>query len=124
MGKRHRQRERRSGTAPSQKLIAPSTEYADPDGNVLELRGALSPAARQEYTAVLSGGLDQEDAWQRAGELLFERLAVGWTIAGLRIERQQELVGRYRLASQAERRFVRDVLREHLAENFPELPAP
>lgn len=124
MGKRHRQRERRSGTQPAQKLVAPSTEYTDADGNVLELRGALTPAARREYTAVLGGGLDQEDAWQRAIELLFERLTASWTIAGLRIERQKELIGRYRLAGQAERRFVRDSLREHLAENFPELPAP
>jgi len=124
MGKRHRQRERRSGSAAAEKLVAPSSEYRDADGNTLELRGSLSLAARHEYTEVLKGGLDQEDAWQRAVELLFERLAVTWTIAGLRIERQKELLGRLRMASQAERQFVRDALREHVAENFPELPAP
>jgi hypothetical protein len=66
----------------------------------------------------------QEDAWQRATELLFERLAVAWTINGVRTEKPRELLGRYRIASGAERRFVRDSLRAHLTENFPELQAP
>ena len=57
-------------------------------------------------------------------ELLFERLTVSWTIAGLQIDRQKELLARYRMASQGERRFVRDALREHVIENFPELQAP
>jgi hypothetical protein len=115
VGRRHRQRE---------KLAAPSSEYRDPDGNVLTLRGSLTPAARTEYAAVLSGGLQQEDARQRATELLFERLAVSWTISGLEIKRQKELLGRYRMASQAERQFVREALREHVSKHFPELEAP
>ncbi len=49
---------------------------------------------------------------------------MSWTIAGLRDERQKELLGRYRMASQTERRFVRDALRTHLTENFPEMQAP
>jgi hypothetical protein len=49
---------------------------------------------------------------------------VSWTIAGLEINRQKELLARYRVASQGERRFVRDALREHVTENFPELQAP
>ncbi len=80
--------------------------------------------ARREFSRVLAGGLDREDAWQRAAELLFERLAVSWTIAGLEISSQKELLGRYRVAMQAERRFVRDALREHVSERFPELRAP
>lgn len=115
MGKRNRRRE---------KLAAPTAEYRDADGNVLMLRGSLTPGARREYAETLSGGLEREDAWQRATELLFERLAVSWTIADLEISRQKELVGRYRLASSDERRFVREALRRHVAENFPELPAP
>jgi hypothetical protein len=115
VGRRHRQRE---------KLAAPSSEYRDAEGNVLTLRGSLSPASRREYVAALEGGLEREDAWQRAAELLFERLAVSWTIAGLEITRQKELLGRYRMASNAERRFVRDALREHLSTEFPELQAP
>ena len=73
---------------------------------------------------MLAGGLEREDAWQRAVELLFERLAVSWTIAGLQITRQKELLARYRMASQDERQFVRDTLRDHVTEHFPELQAP
>ena len=102
----------------------PTSEYRDGEGNVLELRGSLTPAARAEYAAVLGGGLHQEDAWQRAVELLFERLAVSWTVSEVPIERQKELLGRYRMASPAERQWVREALREHVAENFPELEAP
>jgi hypothetical protein len=115
VGRRHRQRE---------KLSAPTSDYRDADGNVLTLRGSLTPAARREYAAVLAGGLDREDAWQRAVELLFERLAVSWTISGVELTRQKELLGRYRFASPEERTFVRGALREHAREHFPELEAP
>ena len=115
MGRRQRQPE---------KLHAPTAEYRDEDGNVLVLRGSLTPGSRREYAATLGGGLDQEDAWQRATELLFERLAVSWTIAGIETSRQKELLGRYRMASGAERQFVRDSLRTHVAEHFPELESP
>jgi hypothetical protein len=115
VGRRHRQRF---------KLAAPVSEYRDDDDSVLALRGSLTPAARAEYADVLAGGLHREDARQRAAELLFERLAVSWTIAGVAIDRQKELLGRYRMASGPERQFVLDSLREHVAENFPELQAP
>jgi hypothetical protein len=108
----------------ARKLTAPTSEYRDAEGNVLTLRGLLKPGARREYADILAGGLEREDAWQRATELLFERLAVSWTISGLEITRQKELLGRYRMASTDERRFVRDTLREHVAEHFPELQAP
>ena len=71
-----------------------------------------------------SSGHQREDAWQRATELLFERLAVSWTIAGVSFDRQKELLGRYRIASADQRRFVRDALRAHVRENFPEVQAP
>ena len=100
------------------------SDYRDSEGNTLRLRGSLSPASRVEYSAVLAGGLEREDAWQRATEFLFERLAVSWTIAGVDLERQKDLLGRYRLSSADERRFIRDSLREHVAEHFPELQAP
>jgi hypothetical protein len=115
VGRRHRQRE---------KLAAPMSDYTDAEGNVLTLRGALTPAARSEYARTLGGGLEREDAWQRATELLFERLAVGWTISGLETKKQKELLARYRVASPQERRFVRDSLRQHVTEHFPELQAP
>lgn len=91
---------------------------------MLVLRGSLTPASRREYAAVVQGGLHREDAWQRAVELLFGRLAISWTISGLTIERQGELLQRYRIASVRERRFVRESLREHVREHFPELQAP
>ena len=120
MGKRSRRRGERDA------LAVPETEYRSADGGVLVLRGAMSPATRREYAAVVAGSpLSREDAWQRAAEFLFERLAVRWDIAGAEpILRQKELLGRYRFASQDERRWIREVLRAHLAENFPELDAP
>jgi hypothetical protein len=112
-----------------QKLTAPTSEYADREGNVLTLRGSLTPGARSEYARTLAGfqarpSTTQEDAWQRAAELLFERLAVCWVIAGSPIDSQRELLGRLRMASQEERVWVRDVLREHCAQHFPDVRAP
>ncbi len=118
MGKRGR---RQAREAPP---TAPSTEYRDDADGALELRGALSPATRRRYAETLHGGLNRDDAQSRATELLFEHLAVSWTVAGVRSERQKELLGRYRMATAAERVFVRDSLRAHLAENFPDLEAP
>jgi hypothetical protein len=110
-----------------QRLKAPNNDYRDPDGNVLTLRGALTPATRRQYAEALAGGgpaATPEDAWQRAVELLFERLAVRWEIAGAPIERQRELLARFRVASTEERAWVRGVLREHCAEHFPDVRAP
>jgi hypothetical protein len=118
VGRRSRQREQRDT------LSAPSSRYSDPEAGTLVLRGSLSPRSRRAYAETLGAGRHQEDAWQRAAEFLFEHLAVSWTIAGLEIDRSRELLGRYRLASGAERQFVRDALRRHLAEHFPELQAP
>ena len=116
---------RRSRRRGAEQLAAPETSYADAEGNVLVLRGAMTPATRAEYAKVRAGGLDQEDAWQRSVEFLFERLAVRWAIAGAEpIEKQKELLARFRFASRDERAWIRGVLREHLAEHFPELPAP
>ena len=117
MGRRQRQRS---------KVAAPVVRYEDEhgDGGVLALRGSLTPASRRQYADTLAAGQHRDDARQRAIELLFERLAVSWTISDSRIERQRELLGRYRMASAGERRFIRDALRAHLQENFPELQAP
>jgi hypothetical protein len=115
VGRRHRQRS---------KVAAPVTEYRDDEGNVLALRGSLTPASRRTYSETLSAAHHREDARQRAIELLFERLSVSWTIAGLRVEAQKELLARYRVASEQERAFVLRSLREHAAEHFPELEVP
>lgn len=119
MGRRSRQRSN------AEKVAAPTSDYVDADGNALTLRGALTPATRRAYAAVLAGSpLSREDAWQRAVEFLFERLAVRWTIAGVPVEQQKELLARFRFASQDERAWIRGVLREHLAEWFPDMEAP
>lgn len=95
---------------------------------MLTLRGSFTPAARREYAETLAGtdrpAATREDAWQRAVELLFERLAVRWTIAGAPIDRPRELLVRLRVSSPSERAWVRDVLREHCAEHFPDIDAP
>jgi len=104
---------------------APKAEYPAPDGGgVLTLRGALTPKTRRQYAEVRTGGLDREDAWQRGVEFLFERLAVRWDIAGVPVEGQRDLLLRLRAATPAERAWVRDALRVHCAEFFPELQAP
>jgi hypothetical protein len=120
MGRRNRARE---------KLSAPTSDYTDPEGNVLTLRGSLTPGARREYAETLAGtggrpAATQEDVWQRAVELLFERLAVRWMIAEAPIDRQRELLARLRVASSTQRAWVRDTLRAHCAEHFPDVQAP
>ena len=109
-----------------ERVRAPESEYRDEHGSLLVLRGSMTPATRQAYAAELRGNvLSQEDAWQRAVEFLFERLAVSWEIAGTEpITKQKELLGRFRFASAEERRWIRTVLREHLTEHFPDMEAP
>lgn len=103
------------------RLRAPDAEYAGADGTLV-LRGAMTPKTRAAYQEI--GGV-REDAWQRRVEFLFERLVVRWEIAGTEpLVKQQELLGRFRFASADERAWIREVLREHLGEHFPELPQP
>jgi hypothetical protein len=118
MGKRARRR----GAA--DKLTAPEAVHTSPGGDELVLRGAMTPKTRAQYASVLHGGLEQEDAWQRAVEFLFERLAVRWTVSGVPTEGQKALLMRFRVATRDERAWIRSVLREHLAEHFPDLEAP
>ncbi len=107
------------------RLKAPISDYTDEHGNVLSLSGSLTAGSRREYAQAVAGNpLSREDAWQRAVELLFERLAVRWTIADAPIEHQRELLARYRAAGPDERLWIRSVLREHCAEHFPDLNAP
>ena len=107
------------------RISAPSTDYRDADGNVLTLRGSMSPLTRRKYASTLH---DQrrttDDSWQRAVEFLFERLVERWTIFDVPTEGQKELLERFRIASPEERRWIRGVLREHIETNFPELEAP
>ncbi len=63
----------------------------------------------------------QEDAWQRRSELLFERLAVRWEIAGLPLDDQKMLLGRYRMADASTQEWVRRTIAEHVERFIPEL---
>src|SRR5687767_12588054 len=118
MGRRSRRRAKDQGARPP----AATSDYADADGNVLTLRDELSAG-----TLKALGDLDAkpaasaEDRWQRRVEFLFERLAVRWEIAGLPLEGQKELLGRYRMASSDERRQLRRILTDHLAARHPEI---
>lgn len=119
MGRRARARGR------IDKLRAPEASYRDADGSVLVLRGSMSPLTRHKYRSILHDtSALTEDSWHRAVEFLFERLVVRWVVFDVPTEGDRELLARFRIASQAERRWVRDVLREHLTEHFPELETP
>jgi len=109
------------------RLRAPDSEYVDGDGNVLTLRGSLTLGTRRSLAQAFAGAgpaASLEDSWQRAFELLFERLAVSWVIADVPLRGQRELLGRLRMASSKERAFVRQALREHCAEHFPDVTVP
>ena len=101
MGRRGRRQQR------AEKLVAPDSDYTDAHGSVLTLRGSLTVGARRDYAQALAGSpgrvaASRDDTWQRAGELL----------------------ARFRVASPDERAWVREVLREHCAEWFPDVQAP
>jgi hypothetical protein len=101
---------------------ASTTDYRDPEGNVLTLRDELSTGTLRRLEQLESrSAASAEDRWQRRSELLFERLAVRWEIAGLPLDSQKELLGRYRMASADERRWVRETLGEHLRTRHPDV---
>jgi hypothetical protein len=114
MAKRKAKRRRREPTA--------TVAYTDPEGNVLMLRESLSqgtiaklaePSARPAASA--------DDAWRRRAEMLFERLAVSWEIAGLPLTEQAMLLGRYRMADAETQAWVRRTIAVHLERHIPEL---
>jgi hypothetical protein len=101
---------------------APTVDYTDPEGNVLTLRQTLSPATIAKVEEGLaSAAASQDDAWRRRSELLFERLAVRWEIAGLPLDDQKMLLGRYRMADADTQRWVRQTIAEHLEQHITEL---
>ena len=117
MGKRARKRDRGDDAAP-----APVSEYRDEAGNVLALRDELSSGTLRGLERIeAKPAASAEDRWQRRVEYLFERLAVRWEIAGLPLDGQRELLGRYRMASSDERRAVRAALAEHLRVRYPDV---
>ncbi|MGN6256344.1 MAG: hypothetical protein ACTHN3_01155 [Solirubrobacterales bacterium] len=101
---------------------APTVDYTDPEGNVLTLRQTLSPGTIAKVgEGLASAAASQDDAWRRRSELLFERLAVRWEIAGLPLDDQKMLLGRYRMADSETQRWVRQTIAQHLEEHIPEL---
>jgi hypothetical protein len=101
---------------------APTVDYVDGEGNVLSLRQTLSGATIAKVGEPPAGeAASQEDAWRRRYEVLFERLAVSWEIAGLPLDDQKMLLGRYRMADAETQRWVRQTLAEHLERHIPEL---
>jgi hypothetical protein len=100
----------------------PDVEYTDAEGNVLTLRGSLSAGTIAKINEPpKSPAASVDDAWRRRGELLFERLAVSWVIAGLPLDDQAMLLGRYRMADQETQRWVRETIAAHLEAHIPEL---
>lgn len=99
-----------------------TVDYTDPEGNVLSLRQSLSAGTAAKIgEPPTSSAASLEDAWQRRSELLFERLAVRWEIAGLPLEDQKMLLGRYRMADAETQRWVRQTIAAHLERYLPEL---
>jgi len=147
MGKRSRRREKRGGPSGSDpdgpssfadlgidldldgvEVQSETTRDLAPHG-VLTLRTGMSPGTRAEYEALRRGDRStaastQEDRWARALEFLFERLVVGWEIAGVMTTGEKDLLKRFRACTPDERRAVRAALRDHLADHLPEVPAP
>ena len=101
---------------------SPTVSYADPEGNVLELREELSAATIAKIgEPPASRAASLEDAWARREEALFERLTVSWVISDLPLTEQKMLIGRYRMATPDERSWVRRTIAEHLERHIPEL---
>ena len=100
----------------------PTSSYTDSEGNVLVLRQSLSPGTIAKLAEPpASAAADVEDVWQRKEEMLFERLAVSWEIAGLPLDDQKMLLGRYRMADPETRRWVRETITAHVREFIPEI---
>ena len=105
-----------------EKAPAETVDYRDADGNVLSLRTGLSGGTvRKLRKAEGNAAASVDDLWHRRMEMLFERLVVSWEIAEMPITDQKMLLGRYRLASADEQRWVRETLEAHVAAHIPEL---
>ena len=99
-----------------------SVDYVDAEGNTLTLRQSLSAGTIVKFQeGPATAATSQEDAWHRRSELLFERLAVRWEIAGLPLTEQKLLLGRYRMADSLTQQWVRETIDEHLERHIPEL---
>lgn len=97
----------------------------DAEGNTLTLRQSLSAGTVAKIgEGPMSDAASLDDAWRRRSELLFERLAVRWEIAGLPLTDQRMILGRYRMADPETQQWVRETIAEHLRRHIPELAGP
>ena len=100
MGKRSRKRN-----------VVETTDYVDDDGNVLTLRHTTATVPEPHVSAAAS----TDDLWHRRNEMRFERYVVRWEIAGLPIEKQKDLLARYRMADRVTQEWVQRTIDRHLA---------
>ncbi len=99
-----------------------TVDYTDAEGNVLTLRQTLSgKTIRKLNKPHRKDASSAEDVWARRNEMLFEHLAVRWEISGLPLDDQKMLLGRYRMASPGEQRWVRETIDAHVERHIPEL---
>lgn len=111
---------KRKQRRPRQKVA--TVDYVDAEGNKLTLRESLSAGTITKLEeGPATAATTQDDAWRRRYELLFERLAVRWEIAGLPLTDQKLLIGRYRMADALTQKWVRETIAEHLERHIPEL---
>jgi hypothetical protein len=100
----------------------PTVDYVDADGNTLTLRESLSRGTIAKISqGPATAATSLEDAWHRRAELLFERLAVGWEIAGLPLTDQKMLLGRFRMSDPETQQWVRETIAAHIERYIPEL---
>jgi hypothetical protein len=115
------ERKRRRG----RRQTAATADYVDSEGSVLTLRQSLSGGTIAKIKRASGGeAASLEDDWRRRTELLFERLAVRWEIAGLPLTDQAMLLGRYRMADAETQRWVRETIASHVERYIPELSGP
>ena len=113
MAKRRKRREREP---------VETVDYTDPEGNVLTLRQSLSDRTiRKLNRPHRKDAASAEDVWARRNEMLFEHLVARWEISGLPLDDQKMLLGRYRMASSDEQRWVRETIDRHVERHIPEL---
>jgi hypothetical protein len=99
-----------------------TVDYTDSEGNVLTLRSELSLGTVAKIREGPKGqAASTDDVWRRRQEMLFERLAVRWEIAGLPLDDQAMLLGRYRMADAETQRWVRETIAAHLERHMPDL---
>jgi len=125
MGRRQRRRDRAvlGDLAPGDTSgDRTARRYEHPEHGALGVRDDVSAntlgAIRSLHQAPAAS---QEDLWQRRGEMLFERLVLWWEVAGLPLEGQKELLGRYRMADTSSRNWIRETLLAHVRERHPEV---